>query len=374
MESDQIQDWTAAASRFAALHIAPRTELSKSREFPFDLWQQMGKAGLLGIGIEKQYGGASGSYALIAQTASLLVEHGHNLGIVASFLIHNMVARFAVQRLGTQSTKDTLLPQMARGDKTVSVAMSEPKTGAHPRLMATTAVKSADGWLINGQKAYLTNGPIADAFVVVAATGGQDKARTFGAFLVEKSAPGLTVLPAMDIGFLLPAPHGAIRLENVAVSPKALVGTPENALNELVKPFRAVEDALMTGPATGALSRQLELIAGIMRSKKTPPTTDMEQALGLFSSLVFALKNLSCQTAAKIDEYNLEAAGQLNIAFRYIADEARSLINRLLGETSMEKEGELATLTQDLRLSSQIAANASARKQAKLGQSLLKTK
>jgi acyl-CoA dehydrogenase len=238
--------------------------------------------------------------------------------------------------------------------------------------MATTAVKSADGWLLNGQKAYLTNGPIADAFVVVAATGGQDKARTFGAFLVEKNSPGLSVLPPMDIGFLLPAPHGAIRLENVAVLPKALVGTPENALNELVKPFRAVEDALMTGPATGALSRQLELIAGIMRSKKTPPTTDMEQALGLFSSLVFALKNLSCQTAAKIDESDLEAAGQLNIAFRYISDDARSLINRLLGETSLEKEGELATLTQDLRLSSQIAANASARKQAKLGQDLLK--
>ncbi|MDI6796711.1 MAG: acyl-CoA dehydrogenase family protein, partial [Desulfatibacillaceae bacterium] len=344
MESNQTQDWAAAAASFAGEHIAPLTGLSKSKDFPFDLWQKMGKAGLLGIGIERQYGGASGSYALIAQAASLLVEHGHNLGMAASFLIHNMVARFAVQRLGSQSIKDSLLPTMASGDKTVSVAMSEPKTGAHPRLMATTAVKSANGWLINGQKAYLTNGPIADAFVVVAATGGQDRSRTFGAFLVTKNTPGLSILPPMDIGFLLPAPHGAIRLENVFVPPHALMGTPDNALNELVKPFRTVEDALMTGPATGALSRQLELIAGIMRSKNTPPTTDMEQALGLFESLVFALKTLSGHTAAKIDEADLEAASRINIAFRYIADEARCLINRLLGETSLEKEGELATL------------------------------
>ena len=117
--------------------------------------------------------------------------------------------------------------------------MSEPKAGAHPKYLKTTARESKDGFILNGRKAFLTNGPHCRVF-----SGGGHYRPGSGekyvfAFLVNKDAPGLTVGDPMEIPFFKPCPHGEIVLDQCRVSHDALVGSKDQAWPSMVLPFRA---------------------------------------------------------------------------------------------------------------------------------------
>ncbi len=121
-------------------------------------------------------------------------------------------------------------------EKILCFAVSEPQTGAHPKYLKTTAKLLGDQYILNGQKTYLTNGPIADMFIVVAITGEVDSRKSFSAFLVPKDTTGLTIT-SMELPFLKPAPHGTLMLENSPVPAKNVLGKEGRAFQDMVEPF-----------------------------------------------------------------------------------------------------------------------------------------
>ena len=99
-------------SRFAKDHIAAYPGLNKMPEFPIDIWEKMAHHRMFGIGITQAYGGQDGTWQEISMAATALAEYGGCLGIVLSFLIHEIVACGCVQAFGTDEQKEKFLPDL----------------------------------------------------------------------------------------------------------------------------------------------------------------------------------------------------------------------------------------------------------------------
>ncbi len=250
----------AEIERFAVDHIATRPDLGADPAFPHDLWAEMGQAGLLGLGVPVAYGGAGSDAEALIDAGAALVEHGRNLGIVLSWSVQNLVGRYVLGQLGSEAQKNRYLPELARGRLAVSLAISEPGMGGSPKRLATRATAQSDGYLLDGEKTYLTNGPIADLFVVVAVSGEADGLKRFSGFVVEKSRPGLELTAGVEIDFLRPSPHGGIVMRHCAVPADSMVGEEGSALQAIFRRFRLIEDIVSLGPLLGGMRLQLALL------------------------------------------------------------------------------------------------------------------
>ncbi len=201
--TDSIKKITEQVSTFAKENIDPLNDLHKSDEFPFELWEKMGKAGLFGIGIPTEYGGSGGNALTISMAGHELVKNGNNIGIGLSWLIHQLSAHFIITKFGTEKQKQQFLPKLATGEMTICFAVSEPNTGAHPKHLKTVAEENTDGYTLNGEKTYLTNGPIANLFIVIAVTGFDSGKKLYSAYIVPKETQGVEMAEQIKLPFTI---------------------------------------------------------------------------------------------------------------------------------------------------------------------------
>ena len=247
------------AEKYIALY-AEKT-ISDDDGFPFEIWKELGRAGVLGLAVPAEYGGAGAGSVEISRSFHELALKGGNLGICLSVLIHNMVAGFVIAQHGTDGQKKRILPMMADGRITGSFAVSEPGRGGHPKLIQTRAERTIDGsFSITGEKTYLTNGPISDFFVVIAVSGEDEGKKKFTAFIVDASEhgndrSGVEKTPQMKIPFFRPSPHGGVILNGYKASEEDIIGLPDRAYETIVLPFRDIENCFMAGAVSGALKR-----------------------------------------------------------------------------------------------------------------------
>ena len=102
---------------------------------------------------------------------------------------------------------------------TLSLAISEPGTGAHPKYLQTSASREGDDWVLTGEKSFLTNGPLAALFVVLAVSATEGDKKRLTAFLVPRETPGLSLTDPIHLDFLKPSPHCGIRLDACRLFP-----------------------------------------------------------------------------------------------------------------------------------------------------------
>ena len=233
--------------------IRHRGDLRARTDYPPDLWRGLAAAGLLGLTVPVRHGGSGWDLARLRGACRDMVRHGRSLGAALAWKSHNTLAHFALVRLGDEAQKRNWLPRLAAGETTLSVAISEPGAGAHPAKLSARAERTGEGWRLTGDKAWLTNGPMAGVFVVVAVTGETGGRKRFGAFLVPADAPGLTRTEAGNVDFLRPTGHCGLRLDGVEVPPAARLAPDRDAYDALARPLRGVEDMLGLGSAQGAM-------------------------------------------------------------------------------------------------------------------------
>jgi len=362
----------ARVARFAGQAVAVRKDLHTSDRFPLDIWQKMGKKRLLGMCLPKSCGGLGGNYLTMAIAGEALVSHGHNMGLAVSWIIHHAVARFLILGFGDEKQKEELLHRMAKGQLTGCIAVSEPGTGAHPKYLKTTADADGDAYVLNGEKAFLTNGPIADLFVVLAQTGKDGRRKRFTAFIVPRETPGLTLSKPLALDFLRPSPHCGIRLEGCAVHKSAILGEKGSAYEDMVKPFRELEDGLMMGPVVGAMTRQLGILVDLIQRRGVSLSDEQKERLGLFQSLTDSLRIITYEAAAMLDSCDRHPEFlSLTIASRTISAKAQSILGRFITDTGVAQDIALDHITHDINCTTQIAKNVSLIKQRKLGEGLL---
>lgn len=369
---EEIESLKKRVSHFAAEYIAPRPDLSTSEEFPFDIWQKMVEENLLGLSIPKEFGGSGKNFLSISAAGEALAGSGYNMGLTLSWLIHQMTARLFISGYGTKRQRELYLPPMARGEIIASFAVSEPEQGAHPAHLQTSAERKGDCFVLNGEKAYLTNGPIADLFIVLATTGIEAKRKRFTAFLVPADAQGLERTQPVRFPFLRSSPHGGIILKNCSLPSSSIIGNEGCAYEEMALPFRVKEDVLLMGPMVGAMAGQIGLLAETVKKEKRGVEENLASNLGELRMTVDTLKIMAYEAAAMLDRGSRQAELlSLTLYFRKVSEEFQKTFASVREKVSVPESETLNSLTNDLVGILPIGRNIAAIKQRKLGESVL---
>jgi alkylation response protein AidB-like acyl-CoA dehydrogenase len=353
---------------FAAQRLAPRADLA-AETWPQDLWRAMGEAGLLGIGVPERFGGAGGDCRDLARAGEALVRHGGNLGLAAAWLGHCLTARFFLQNFASNAQQAEWLPRIGQGMATLSIAISEPNAGAHPKLLRSSAARVAAGWRLDGEKAYVTNGPIAAAFLVLAVSAIESGRKRFSLFLVPRETPGLSLLQGPEIDFLRPAPHCRLKLENCVVPETALVGPEGGAFEAMALPFRDVEDAVFSGNTLGAIRHLIDRTAAAAARSDGAARETAAAELGAIAALAAMLDSVLDTIAAGAAAEPDSAAEQPAriIGFRLLAQIAAERLGALRARLGITPSAAEAALLRDLAKSQDIAKGPRLQRQTRLG-------
>jgi acyl-CoA dehydrogenase len=291
---------TNQAIRLAGEDLSIHGDLGR-RGDPGVLWRIMARRGLLGWSIPASYGGGGARYSDILPAVEAFVAKGGRPGLALSWMVHLIVGKVLMSRSANRLQKREILTGMAAGRITVSIALSEPGAGSDPKRIRTTAVKKKNHYVLNGEKAWLTNGPLADLFIVFAVTGEREGRKQFTAFLVPREAAGLTVNEMPPLGYLGPSPHCSIRLEACAVPETRILGCKGQALEDLSKPFRVVEDALLAGVIVGGLDRQLREIARGLKESKRDIGNEIKEHIGAIAVQLDVARQIAQGAARDLD-------------------------------------------------------------------------
>ena len=184
-------------SRFASDVIAPMAaDIDRSNEFPESLWQQMGELGLHGITVPESHGGAGMGYLAHCVAIEEISRASASVGL--SYGAHSNLCINQINRNGTEAQKARYLPDLISGKAVGALAMSEPGSGSDVVSMQLRAEKSGDGYLLNGNKMWITNGPNAETLVVYAKTDPDAGPRGITAFIIERGMAGFSTAQKLD--------------------------------------------------------------------------------------------------------------------------------------------------------------------------------
>ena len=166
---------------FAENEVKPlAAEVDEQERFPMETVEKMGKLGLMGIPIPKQYGGAGGTVQMCATT-----------GVVLS--AHTSLCMAPILENGTEEQKMKYLPKLASGEWIGAFGLTEPNAGTDAAMQQTMAVDAGDKWILNGTKIFITNASYANVFIVMAMTDKSKGTKGISAFIVEKGMPGFSI-------------------------------------------------------------------------------------------------------------------------------------------------------------------------------------
>jgi len=209
-----------SARDYAQSKLEPRALKGNQEEyFDLDIAGEMGELGLLGSYLPEKYGGVGASqtaYGLIAREVER-VDSGYR-----SFMsVQSSLVMYPIFRFGTEEQKERFLPKLAKGELIGCFGLTEPNHGSDPGSMETTALKTDNGWVLNGAKMWITNAPIADVAVVWAKTKeNKSDEGVIRGFLVEKGMDGFSAPKTKYKMSLRASSTGELIFEDVLVPEK----------------------------------------------------------------------------------------------------------------------------------------------------------
>ncbi len=179
---------------FADRELAPRAaEYDESGAFPWDNIRGLAELGLFGLTIDEEYGGSGGTTRQLAIVSEEIARGCAATSVI--YIAHLALCAQFIHMFGTEGQKQRFVPPLARGEKIGAFALTEPGSGSDAAAMRTTAISSNGHYVLNGRKQFITNGPDADIFVVLATHDRSLRSRGVDALVVESDTEGLTVNP-----------------------------------------------------------------------------------------------------------------------------------------------------------------------------------
>ncbi len=176
---------------FAENEVKPiASEIDEEERFPAETVEKMAKLGMMGIYFPKEYGGAGGDVLSYAITVEELAKVCGTTAVIVS--AHTSLCCAPIFENGTEEQKQKYLPDLLSGRKLGAFGLTEPNAGTDASGQQTTAVLEGDHYVLNGSKCFITNGSVADVFVVFAMTDPKMGNRGISAFIVEKGFKGFS--------------------------------------------------------------------------------------------------------------------------------------------------------------------------------------
>ncbi len=209
-----------AANTFAQNTLQPKvTDAYREATVDADIFKEMGDAGLLGITIPEEYGGLGAGYVTYGLVAREIerVDSGYR----SMMSVQSSLVMYPIHAYGSDAQRQKYLPGLAAGTLIGCFGLTEPDAGSDPAGMKTTAKKTANGYVLNGSKMWISNAPIADVFVVWAKSEAHDgKIR---GFVLDKGTKGLSAPKIGGKLSLRASVTGEIVMDNVEVGEDALL-------------------------------------------------------------------------------------------------------------------------------------------------------
>jgi len=175
---------------FAEKHIEPiAAEIDENSRHPVELFRKLGEGGWMGIPLPAEYGGAGADFLTHALVVEEVARACSSTGFTVSF--HAGIIGTTLAANGTAEQKEKYLPPLARGEHMGAFCLTEPQAGTDVMAVTTTAVRDGDGYVIDGTKTFVSNGPLADLYILFCWTDRSAGRKGMSAFIVPKGAPGL---------------------------------------------------------------------------------------------------------------------------------------------------------------------------------------
>ncbi|GKZ66800.1 hypothetical protein AnigIFM60653_003160 [Aspergillus niger] len=305
---ERVQEFTR---REIPEEVAAQTDAQN--EFPAEMWKKLGEAGFLGITANEEYGGLGMGY----QAHCVVMEEISRASgsIALSYAAHSQLCVNQLSLNGTPEQKERFLPGLLSGEKVGALAMSEHSAGSDVVSMKTTAKAVDGGWLLNGTKMWITNGPDADYIVVYAKTEPEKASKGITAFVVEKTFKGFSCARKLDKLGMRGSNTGELVFEDVFVPKENVLGEVNRGVKVLMEGLDLERLVLSAGPL-GIMQAALDLVLPYTHVRKQfgMPIAHNQLIQGKLADMytkLAASRAYTYATARQIDNSAAEGSGAL---------------------------------------------------------------
>jgi isovaleryl-CoA dehydrogenase len=292
---------------FSKTELDPRaSNLDEEEGFNRAAFEKMGSMGLLGATIGEQYGGSG-----MGCTESTLIMEALGKGCASttlSYLAHSILCTNNLFENASDDQKQKYLPSLVSGKTIGAMAMTEPEAGSDALGLLTRATRNGDHYVLNGSKTFITNGPVADVFVVYAKTGTSKK--EISTFIVEKDFPGFKVGRKLKKMGMRASPTSELSFENCKVPVSNLVGKENDSVSHMMGNLN-IERITISGISLGIAAASLEYTLRYAKERKQfgTPISQFEmiqERLAEMATNLAAARSLVYQSARSYDQGDRE--------------------------------------------------------------------
>ena len=226
MQFEPTEDQAAVLStarEFATAEVLPKAaEIDREHRHPAELVARMAELGFLGIAVPEAYGGAGLDHVSYVLAMEEIARACASTAVIMS--VNNSLVCDPIARFGSEAQKREVLTPLAQGKLLGCFALSEPEAGSDAAAQKTVAVKDGDGWLINGTKNWITNGPVADVCVLFTMNDKAAGHRGITAFILPMKTQGVRTGPPDDKLGIRGSKSSQIYLDDVRLPADAVLG------------------------------------------------------------------------------------------------------------------------------------------------------
>ena len=245
--TSEHEEWRSQLRRFLDQEIIPYAdEWDEQGKIPDELWPKAAKIGLFSLGYPEKYGGTSEGIDIwhhnIVNEEFARIGAG---GISASLMIHG-IALPPVVEFGSDEIKNEVIPAVIRGEKRISLGVTEPNAGSDVANITTTAKREGDHYIINGSKTYITGGMNAD-WITTAVQTGNDGAKSISTLLIPTNYKGLSRNELDKKQGWWASDTAAIYFDNVRVPVTHLIGQENHGFKVIMNNFNNERMAMAAG-------------------------------------------------------------------------------------------------------------------------------
>lgn len=287
---------------FARAEITPQaSEIDQNNHFPRELWGKMGDLGLLGITVEEAFGGAGMGY--LQHTVAMEEISRASAAVALSYGAHSNLCVNQIRRNGTDDQKHKYLPKLISGEHIGALAMSEPSSGSDVVSMQLHADRVDDGFLLNGNKMWITNGPDADVLVIYAKTEPKAGSNGISAFLIEKSFTGFSTGKKLDKLGMRGSNTSELIFEDCAVPEENMLGELNTGVQLLMSGLD-YERVVLSGGPLGIMQACMDVVLPYVHER-----TQFGQPIGQFQLMQGKLADMyTTMNASRAYVYAVAAA------------------------------------------------------------------
>ncbi|KAF5231804.1 hypothetical protein FANTH_13242 [Fusarium anthophilum] len=347
---ERVQEFTR---REITEEVAAKTD--KTNAFPAEMWQKLGEAGFLGITADEDVGGLAMGYQAHIIVMEELSRASGSIGL--SYAAHSQLCVNQLQLNGSPEQKQKYLPGLIAGTSVGALAMSESGAGSDVVSMRTTAKAVDGGYVLNGSKMWITNGPDADVIVVYAKTEPEKASKGITAFIVDTKSEGFSCARKLDKMGMRGSNTGELMFDGVFVPTENILGKVNGGVRVLMEGLDLERLVLSAGPL-GIMQASLNVALPFTHQRKQfgQPIAHNQLLQGKLADMYTKLqasRAYTYTTAKAVDENGLIRTQDCAGAILYAAERATECTLdciQLLGGMGYVEEMPASRLLRDAKL------------------------